>query len=118
MKYVHTIKIRGAPSLPNRSHGHWSKIERERKIWHKLVAESILFKPTLPITQARVTCIRATSRKCDYDGLVYSFKAVIDGLVNCFVLRDDDMFTITERHYAWRKVPEKEKYIQVTVEEL
>ena len=89
-----------------------------RQTWHRLVSLAISHKPESPIKICKVICIKYSSRKCDYDNLVYSFKPVIDGLVLSGIIKDDDMMTIIDRKYMWCKFPEKDSYITIEVQEL
>ena len=118
MKYFHAFKIKGLPRRPNGSHGHWARINAERKKWHALVGHAISYKPKEPIKQCRVTCIRSTADLVDYDNLVMSFKPVIDGLVIHGIIQDDSMRVIVDRRYCFEKTTRKDAHITVCVEEL
>lgn len=112
------LTIHGKPELPNKSHGHWATLQRQRERWHSVVARSVLFRPEKPLKKCRLICVRHSSRKCDYDGLVYSFKPLVDALVKQGIIVDDDLFTIVERSYQWCKTPEKQAFVTIEVEEI
>lgn len=118
MKYYHRIKIKGYPPLPNNAGKHWAQVNASRKTWHRLTAAAITHKPDQPIEKCKVICIKYSSRKCDFDGLVYSFKPVIDGLVLVGIIKDDDMDTIVQREYHWVKVKEVDSFVTIQIEEL
>lgn len=64
--------------------------DREMKAWSNyLSAELHSRKPSKPLTKARLTLIRHAWRTLDYDGLVGSFKPVVDGLVDAGIIVDD-----------------------------
>lgn len=110
------LTIPGKPELSNGGRAHWAVINKQRQRWHAAVARAVLFKPQEPLTMVKLTCIRHSSNKCDYDNLVYSFKPVVDGLVNAGIIIDDDLFTIVERRYFWCKTSRDKPFITVEVE--
>lgn len=118
MKYFHKATIKSVPSLGNR-HQHWSKTAKERKQWHTHVFNAFrIYKPKEPIKSCIVRVVRYSSRCPDFDNMVYSFKAVFDGLIHSGIIFNDDMKTIVDRKYSWCKVPEKDHQITIEVEEL
>lgn len=112
-------------SLPKRYNAyknmHWAVKAADAKKWHKMVAGAILAFGSFPdkaLTKAKVTLTRYSSRAPDYDGLVQAFKPVLDGLVKCRVLEDDNMLVIGRPDYQWKKVPSGQGSIEVIVEEV
>lgn len=75
-------------------------------------------KPEHPLFKAKLTLIRASSRECDYDGLVSSFKHIIDGLTQCGVLVDDSKDHIGIPDYRQIKAKINEGYVTIKVEEI
>jgi Holliday junction resolvase RusA-like endonuclease len=118
LKFKTKITVQGKPDLPNKSHSHWSVEEKRRKLWHGKMARAIHYRPNKPLSKVKMICTRYSSRKPDYDNLVYSFKAVVDSLVKESIIVDDDLFTIVERHYFWVKTKEVDSFITVEVIEL
>lgn len=119
MKYVCNIKIQSLPKLLNGAHGHWATVAKARKQWHKWVAEELSFNiPKTPLERCKIVCTRFSSAEPDFDNLVASFKAVIDGLKVAGVIKDDKSSCILERVYRWQKAPQKKGYVEVYVEEL
>jgi len=113
------IKIQGLPKTINaigRQH-HWIKIKEARK-WKELVRIEIGDNiPTKPLSQAHIACLRASSSCPDYDGLVSSFKHVIDALISSYVIEDDSMNHIGMPSFRWKKVKPKKGFIEITVTE-
>lgn len=76
------ILIPGAPMTPNEIYGA-NKFKKHRnavnwKQWVYLLARG--HEPPQPLKKARIFCRRHGPRQLDFDGLVGSFKPVIDGL--------------------------------------
>lgn len=55
----------------------------------------------LALKKAKLSLIRHSSNECDFDGLVSSFKHVIDGLVVAQVIIDDKSSVIDQPSYSW-----------------
>lgn len=83
-------------------------------VWAKVGGK----KPPQPLPRARLTLTRFSSVEPDSDGLVSSFKHVIDGLVECGVLVNDRFSNIGMPDYRWSKVKPKQGAIHVVVEEI
>jgi hypothetical protein len=118
-KYL--IELHGLPKRTNSNNGHWRTRQREALKWKRLVCELVTLskmKPDKPIEKAKLTCIRFSSVEPDADGLVSSFKHVIDGLILAGVLENDRMSNIGMPEYRWEKVAPKMGKIQVIVEEV
>lgn len=120
MKYFYKFSICALPKLPNGSHGHWADVNKKRKLWHSWVESQVIFmKPKEPLKAVKLTFARVSTTPCDFDNMVYSFKPVVDGLVNSKIIHDDDYETILERHYHFIKCKtRKEHRIEVTIEEI
>ena len=57
-------------------------------------------RPQVPFKEVGIRCCRYTSNmKIDYENLCWSFKPIIDGLVDAGILEDDNMDIITQRDY-------------------
>lgn len=74
--------------------------------------------PPRPLTKAKLTLIRHSSRCPDYDGLVVSFKPVVDALKKCGIIADDSMSVIGKPTYEWKKIGVREGKIAVIVDEI
>ena len=105
---------------------HWAARKREADYWKKLVwyDSRFLFTgsktglPAFPMSRAKLTLIRYSSVSPDFDGLVSSFKHVIDALIAAGILENDKFENIGAPTYEWRKAPPKKGHITVTVETL
>lgn len=75
-------------------------------------------QPAAPLEKAKLTLERHSSVEPDFDGLVSSFKFIIDGLVDCGVLIGDKTSVIGRPDYQWVKASPKKGKIVVIVEEL
>lgn len=61
--------------------------------------------------------IRRSSRSPDYDGLVHSFKPVMDALKFHGIIQDDSMANIGVPEYRWEKTQSGKGHIQLIVEQ-
>lgn len=77
---------------------------RERQRWQTLVRLEV-FKAYrgLPLKKAKVTLTRYSSGTPDFDGLVGSFKHVLDALVGAGLLIDDNPKVIGQPTYLFKK---------------
>lgn len=121
MAYRLEFRINVLPSSTNSiGRKHWTikaKEAREWKTWVALMAKSKGL-PKAPLKKANLTLTRGSSVAPDADGLVSSFKHVIDGLVYAKVLENDRMDNIGMPDYRWEKAPQKNGWISVVVEEV
>lgn len=109
------------PLLPHTTNSlgraHWSKKVREARTWHQLVRLAVRGQlPHEPLKRSELTLTRHSSRRPDHDGLVSSFKHVIDGLVKANVIAGDAHEYIGIPTYDWGKVGPKKAFITVKVE--
>lgn len=113
------IDIPDLPLRPNQMlRKHWSFVMKEKKKWHNLIAFYCPRYDGKPMATAKVTLIRRSTHPCDFDGLVGSFKYVLDGLVKLGVLEDDKYEVIGEPEYKWEKVKRDSQGIVVVIEEM
>jgi hypothetical protein len=120
MTYKLTFIIHELPKPVNRLSGnHWGLYKKYREYWHALVSHCVTGKkPKAPLKRAQLTLVRYSSVAPDYDGMVSSWKPVIDGLVKTGVLEDDSMAHIGIPRFEWEKAKPKAGKIFVGVEEL
>jgi hypothetical protein len=98
---------------------HWSIKAKEAKKWKTLVANQIISTGCCKLLfRAQISLFRYSSRCPDSDGLVSSFKHVIDGIVGAGLLPDDSYRTIGMPDYRWEKAPKGKGKIKVIVEEI
>lgn len=110
------------PGLPkiitNGNQGNWRAKHFGKKEWQIKTANMsrIIGIPYVPLTKALVTLIRYSSVEPDYEGLVASFKPILDGLVRGGVIIDDRMSVIGKPTYDWEEAPPRMGRIKVLVE--
>lgn len=99
----------------------WRVRSNEKRKWHRIIQELFTIKglkiPPQPLMKAQLILTRYSSHTLDYDGLVGSFKYVIDGLVEMKVLEDDGMAQIGMPTFHWIKVAPKHGMIKVQIQE-
>lgn len=119
--------IEGLPKTTNgNARRHWRALHAEATLWKSRVGAAIesrfevspgvCYPPGLK--KAKLTLTRYSSSEPDWDGLVSSFKHVIDGLVLMNVIIDDRMSVIGQPQYFWVKCPPKKGRIKVEVESI
>lgn len=118
MSYTLSFELPGLPNRPNQTNakGHWARY-KESKEWHEAVALVVgSRRPPAPLECAKLTLVRHSSVCPDPDGLVGSFKYVVDALVKHGVIINDKISTIGMPDYYWMKCKPKAGKIQVTVQ--
>lgn len=96
---------------------HWAIITKEKNKWHGLVRWYLRHNtPKAPLKKAKLTLTRYSMRSPDYDGLVGSFKYVLDGLVKAGVIIDDKVSVIGDSKYNWVKAKKVDQRIEVVIE--
>lgn len=120
MTYRLEFEIAGLPKTVNAQMSmHWRAKGEYVKGWHRSVMAAIgNKKPIAPCKTARLTLTRHSSTEPDYDGLVSSFKPVVDALIVCGVLENDKVSNIGQSTYRWEKCPAKMGKIHVIVQEV
>jgi Holliday junction resolvase RusA-like endonuclease len=121
MAYQLEFTIPGLPKTTNskRKFGHWAQAHAEASKWKRSVIPFLTNrKPPTALQKAKVVLVRGSSTCPDYDGLVSSFKHVLDALVEAEVLENDRMDNIGVPEYKWEKAPRELGYIRVRVEEV
>lgn len=112
------FEIIGLPKMTNGfRRQHWTHRYKEAKKWKALVYEQVSLCKSTPIAEPRLTLTRFSTREPDFDGLVSSFKHVIDGLVEAGAILDDKVSIIGQPTYLWEKAKPKQGKIKVRVEE-
>lgn len=118
MSYKLEFTLDGLPQTPNSLLGaHWRVRSGHAKRWERAVwAKCWHLRPSEPLNKAKLRLTRFSSASPDYDGLVGSFKPVIDGLVRVGILSDDTMEVIGVPEYKVEKIGPKKGRIKVEVE--
>lgn len=115
--YVLEFTLPGLPKTPNGSHGHWRVKYAQSKRWKQAVFTAAWpFKPPQPLDSAILTLIRHSSVQSDFDNLVSSFKACVDGLRQAGIITDDKKINIGQPVYLWQQAPPKKGFITIKVE--
>lgn len=116
--YTLNITVPGLPKRINQMSGRtWYVRSAESKKWLSSISAYATIPPN-PIRRAKLTLVRFSSRCPDYDGLVSSFKHVIDALVTLRILEDDSMIHIGMPDFMWVITDRGKGKIQIIVEEL
>ena len=120
--YLLKISIRDLPKRINQAPGaSWTARYGESQKWLKLVTQAMRISginpPVAPLTKASLMLVRHSSQCPDYDGLVQSFKPVVDALRRCLVIADDSMKVIGIPEYRWLKAKPGAGYIEIQVRE-
>lgn len=120
MSFVGTFEMPGLPKSPNALLGAtWQARAGHKKLWKSKVLKAIQgVKLKEPLKRAELTCIRFSSIQPDHDGLVGSFKAVIDAFRDLGVIEDDNPQVIGQPEYRWEKVSPGKGKISVTIKEI
>lgn len=114
------FKITALPLPYNRiAHMHWAQKKKHNDHWYALIKAAIRGRlPTKPLPKASLYFKRVSSREPDFDGLVSSFKGVVDGLVLAGVLENDRLSNTGVPTYVWEKGTKNSGYIHVKVTEV
>lgn len=117
-----SFEINDLPKTTNSGgRAHWALKVREAKKWKKMVLEQLIAKDNwqqmnFPFQKAKLTLTRYSSKEPDFDGLVSSFKHVIDGLKEAGVIIDDKVSVIDQPIYLWSYARPRQGKIKVEVE--
>ncbi len=105
--------------MQNRTKGqHFRVYMQHRDEWKAKVNASIAGKlPQEPLKRASLTLVRYSSIEPDFDGLVSSFKAILDALKGR-VIEDDRPSCIGSPICKWEKTAPKQGRVKVIVEEI
>ena len=118
LEYSLEFTLPGLPKTFNqlaKKNAHRIK-QSERRKWFQMVGYALSNKrPREPLRKAHLKLIRHSSSAPDYDGLVCSFKFVIDALVEGRVIRDDTMRVIGMPDFTWEPTSRGKGFISVAV---
>ena len=120
MAYRLEFTLDGLPATTNSmGRKHWAVKAKEARVWKARVGWVAKKQglPKAPLSKAHLTLIRLSAISPDADGLVSSFKHIIDGLVAIGVLENDKMANIGMPDYVWEKCSRGKGSIRVIVEE-
>lgn len=108
------------PYLPPMANvwGRTNGFKRKREndsLYMAVAAQACGLKPSKPLDRYRLVLTRFSSSEPDYDGLVLSFKGIVDGLVMCKVLENDRLSNSGIWDVRWVKSKPKEGRVRVEV---
>lgn len=120
MSYILDFELPGLPETTNQVLSMRLKNRLNRKMyWKTFVIMTVAAKrPTIPLLRAKLMLIRCSTVRPDPDGLVGSFKHIIDGLVVGGILEDDNYENIGFPIYEWEKTAINAGKIKIRVEEI
>lgn len=100
---------------------HWVAV-KEKTAWKQHTLAALMAcrdlhasRAELPLAQAKLRLTRYSAREPDYDGLVASFKYIVDALVDGGVIADDKPSVIGQPEYRWEHAPPKHGRVRVEV---
>jgi len=97
---------------------HWTKKgEMVRELKRMVGYITAGKRPIKPLKKAILTLTRVSSNTPDYDGLVSSFKHIVDGLTECGIIEDDSLEHIGIPNFKHELCKPKKGFIRVKVEE-
>ena len=120
MTYKLEFELQGLPKTTNSGgRAHWAVKVKEARLLKLAVGIATLgARPLKPLSKARLVLTRYSSSEPDADGLVSSFKHILDGLVEAGVLENDRRANIGMPDYRWEKCKPKQGRVRVEVEEV
>lgn len=120
MAYLLEFELPGLPRTTNALMVHWRVRHTHGQRWKRSVHLECLRRgvPPKPLEKAKVTLTRCSARECDFDGLVSSFKNLMDGLTEAGVIKDDKPSVIGQPIYLWEYARPNMGKVKIKVEEL
>lgn len=99
------FELNGLPKTTNRLAGsNFYLVHQMRKKWKRDVYFTThYYRPSEPLKKATLKLTRISSHQPDFDGLVSSFKPILDGLKEAKIILDDSMDQIGIPTYLWEK---------------
>lgn len=119
--YKLDVEIGGLPPTQNAQlkKGAFWNTQNQKKRWLKLIhLMTLTNRPKTPLKKAQIELTRFSSSMPDYDGLVASFKIVIDCLVKLNILEDDSMNHLPNPVYKWDRAHPRLGKIRIVLTEL
>jgi len=115
--YSLIFEIPGLPKTVNQiGRRHWAVKMKEAQEWKLGVMCACMGKkPLRPLKVANIFLTRFSRVRPDYDNLVNSFKAVLDGLIDAGIIENDRHENIGVPIYNWKKYCIKGGKIKVEV---
>lgn len=96
---------------------HFHVRQKENARWYEFIHFlSVGKRPIKPLTKCKLTLVRVSSSEPDYDGLVLSFKQIVDGLVKSGIIIDDKLSVTGKWNCDWEKGKPKHGLVKIHVE--
>lgn len=97
---------------------HWTKIKKEKEYWVSIIRGHLdRNPPPRPLDSYKLTLIRYSSVAPDYDGLVLSWKIVIDACQVAGLITNDKICNSGPWDCRWIKAKPKHGSVYIKVEE-
>lgn len=118
--YVLEFELQGLPKLTNQlSRSKWQPRMKEATKWKDAVIIACYGKaPPKPLTKAKISFIRYSACRPDFDGLVSGFKRILDGLRLANIILDDNYDVIGQPEYSWERAPKSQGKVKIKVTEM
>lgn len=118
MSYRISFVLPGLPKTVNAiGRKHWAAKVREARMWKRLVwLVARPTRPKAPLSKAKLTLTRVSSVCPDSDGLVSSFKHVIDGLIEAGIIENDKYENVGMPSFVWEKGEPGKGFVRILVE--
>jgi len=92
------------------------------KFWYDAICEMLADKrPDFPLKRAKIKIVRYFYRELDFDGLVGSFKPIVDSLIHAGIIIDDNWKCLGSWDVDQKYCSKKEQssgFFELTVSEL
>jgi Holliday junction resolvase RusA-like endonuclease len=118
VNYKLEFEIKGLPKTPNIRQHYWARAKHVAEWKSKVFAACWHMKPSAPLIKALITFTRVSSVEPDYDNLVASFKACMDGLRQAKIIVDDKKANVGRPEYLWEKCKPAHGRVRIKVEEV
>lgn len=112
------IELPGVPKTTNQLNSmHWAERHRYTKNWKLAVMLKCASHKIngLGLTKVQLQLTRVSSREPDFDGMVGSWKCIIDALVEAKVFIDDRPSVIGSPVFLWEKTSRKDGHIKIRI---
>lgn len=121
MSYKLDVIIPILPKTSSNANKNWRGRWAESVKIKRMVSDHLplRLRPESPLKKAKLTLTRyAHGRAPDFDGLVASFKHVVDALTICRIILDDNYEVIGMPKFIHKSAKPKKGFIRVEVEEI
>lgn len=118
MAYEITFDLNELPPMPNKFYAgmHFSQRKKLKDQFSRSVfLATAHIRPSIPLKKYKLVLTRFSASEPDYDGLVGSFKVVVDGLVTNGILANDKLSMSGPWEVHWNKVKREQGFIRIKV---